>query len=60
MSEVTTQHTSDWQPTACNLCYANCGILVKTGGPHGHSIIKVKGDRYHPASRGYICNKVAH
>ena len=43
MSEVTTQHTSDWQPTACNLCYANCGILVKTGGPDGRSIIKVKG-----------------
>ena len=59
MSEVTTQHTSDWQPTACNLCYANCGILVKTGGPDGRSIIKVKGDRDHPASRGYICNKAA-
>ena len=59
MSEVTTQQTSDWQPTACNLCYANCGILVKTGGPDGRSIIKVKGDRDHPASRGYICNKAA-
>ena len=59
MSEVTTLQTSDWQPTACNLCYANCGILVKTGGPDGRSIIKVKGDRDHPASRGYICNKAA-
>ena len=59
MSEVTTQQNSDWQPTACNLCYANCGILVKTGGPDGRSIIKVKGDRDHPASRGYICNKAA-
>ena len=59
MSEVTIQQTSDWQPTACNLCYANCGILVKTGGPDGRSIIKVKGDRDHPASRGYICNKAA-
>ena len=59
MSEVTTRQTSDWQPTACNLCYANCGILVKTGGPDGRSIIKVKGDRDHPASRGYICNKAA-
>ena len=59
MSEATIQQTSDWQPTACNLCYANCGILVKTGGPDGRSIIKVKGDRDHPASRGYICNKAA-
>ena len=59
MNDVTTQQTSDWQPTACNLCYANCGILVKTGGPDGRSIIKVKGDRDHPASRGYICNKAA-
>ena len=54
-----TKQNSDWQPTACNLCYANCGILVKTGGEGGRSIIKVKGDRNHPASRGYICNKAA-
>jgi anaerobic selenocysteine-containing dehydrogenase len=59
MSEGVTEQNSDWQPTACNLCYANCGILVKTGGEDGRSIIKVKGDRDHPASRGYICNKAA-
>ena len=59
MSEGVTEQNSDWQPTACNLCYANCGILVKTGGEGGRSIIKVKGDRNHPASRGYICNKAA-
>ena len=59
MSEGETEQNSDWQPTACNLCYANCGILVKTGGEDGRSIIKVKGDRDHPASRGYICNKAA-
>ena len=47
-----------WQATACNLCYANCGILVKTS-EDGRSIVKVRGDKEHPASRGYICNKAA-
>jgi hypothetical protein len=32
-----------WQPTACNLCYANCGILVRLDET-GRVIEKVKGD----------------
>ncbi|MFL6872555.1 MAG: molybdopterin-dependent oxidoreductase [Candidatus Azotimanducaceae bacterium] len=47
-----------WHATACNLCYANCGILVQTDESSG-SILKVRGDKEHPASRGYICNKAA-
>lgn len=43
-----------WTPTACNLCYANCGILVQT---EGGRIVRVKGDKSHPASRGYTCDK---
>lgn len=45
---------ADWKPTACNLCYANCGVLVQT---EGRRITRVKGDKNHPASRGYTCNK---
>ena len=50
---------SEWKATACNLCYANCGLLVKTGGVDGRQILKVKGDKAHPASKGYLCNKAA-
>ncbi len=46
-----------WKPTACGLCYANCGVLVQTGGEDGRRILRVKGDKNHPASRGYTCNK---
>lgn len=43
-------------PTACGLCYANCGIRVETQDGH---ITKVRGDREHPASRGYLCQKAS-
>ncbi len=46
-----------WKATACGLCYANCGVLVQTGGDDGRRILRVKGDKVHPASRGYTCNK---
>ncbi|MEL6978033.1 MAG: molybdopterin-dependent oxidoreductase [Pseudomonadota bacterium] len=48
---------ADWKPTACNLCYANCGVLVQIGGEDGRRILRVKGDKAHPASKGYTCNK---
>jgi formate dehydrogenase len=43
-----------WQQTACILCSVNCGIEVKTADGH---ITKVRGDRAHPGSRGYACEK---
>ena len=43
--------------TACNLCFVNCGIKVEVGGEDGRQIVKVRGDKNHPASEGYICNK---
>ena len=49
--------TSEWKATACGICYANCGILVQTGGEGGRHITRVKGNKNHPASRGYTCNK---
>ena len=51
---VTDRTATDWKPTACNLCYANCGVLVQT---EGRRITRVKGDKAHPASKGYTCNK---
>lgn len=50
-----TQSSSDYQSTACILCSLNCGIKVKTSDD-GH-ITKVIGDKDHPISQGYVCEK---
>ena len=49
--------TIEWKPTACILCECNCGILVKLGGPDGRRFEQIKGDKAHPASKGYTCQK---
>jgi len=46
----------DWKKTACILCYANCGLDVQT---EGRRITKVKGDKAHPRSAGYVCQKAS-
>ena len=48
--------SQQWQKTACNICYINCGVevLVDQG-----RITKVRGDRENPKSQGYLCNKAA-
>ncbi len=46
--------TSDWQPTACILCECNCGIIVQT---EGRTLAKIRGDKDHPGTQGYTCNK---
>jgi len=46
-----------WQKTACILCSLNCGIEVQVGGPGGRHLLRIKGDRDHPVSRGYFCEK---
>ena len=51
--------TTEWKPTACNLCYANCGILARVDAGTGRVIEKIRGDRAHPVSQGYLCNKAA-
>jgi anaerobic selenocysteine-containing dehydrogenase len=43
-----------WQPTACILCSRNCGIEVQTSG---QEIKKIRGDKNHPISEGYLCQK---
>jgi anaerobic selenocysteine-containing dehydrogenase len=44
----------DWKKTACIICSLNCGLEIKTEGGH---ITKIKGDKSHPISQGYICEK---
>jgi formate dehydrogenase len=46
--------TADWQQTACILCECNCGIVVQLDG---RRLAKIRGDKEHPASQGYTCNK---
>jgi len=48
---TTTSHA-----TACILCSRNCGLLIDT---EGETIKRVHGDKAHPISRGYICQKAA-
>lgn len=47
----------NWQPTACILCECNCGIEVKLGGDDGRQLLSFRGDKKHPASQGYACEK---
>ena len=43
-----------WHKTACILCSQNCGIEVQLAGPR---LTRIRGDREHPASQGYLCEK---
>lgn len=46
--------SNKWQPTACILCSRNCGIEVET---QQREILKIRGDKAHPVSTGYLCQK---
>lgn len=46
-----------WKPTACILCECNCGLEVQLGGEHGRHLVKLRGDKRHPSSQGYACEK---
>ena len=48
---------TEWKPTACILCECNCGIEVELGGDDGRRLVKFRGDKRHPASAGYACEK---
>lgn len=56
-SDVPTPARPEWKPTACILCECNCGLEVQLGGEDGRRLIKVRGDKAHPASEGYACEK---
>jgi formate dehydrogenase len=47
----------EWRPTACILCECNCGLEVQLGGDDGRRLVRFRGDRRHPASAGYACEK---
>ena len=46
----------EWRKSACILCESNCGIEIRLG-EDGRTFDRIRGDRDHPASRGYTCEK---
>ena len=48
---------SEWKPTACILCECNCGLEVELGGADGRHLVRLRGDKRHPSSQGYACEK---
>jgi len=46
-----------WNSTACILCECNCGIEVQLGGEEGRHFTRIRGDKQHPISQGYACEK---
>src|SRR4029453_4151687 len=53
-SMATTRH---WHPTACLLCECNSGLEVELGGENERHLVLVRGDKRHPSSKGYACEK---
>ena len=49
--------TSDWKQSACILCECNCGVEIRLGGEDGRRFERIRGDKAHPASEGYTCEK---
>ena len=56
MASPATPTSNDWQATACILCSVNCGLQVKVEDRH---LVKIKGDKSNPRSKGYTCEKQA-
>ncbi|MCX7164964.1 MAG: molybdopterin-dependent oxidoreductase [Rhodocyclales bacterium] len=54
---MTTNDTSSltgWRKTACIICSLNCGLEVQT---EDRRIVRIRGDKAHPVSQGYVCEK---
>ncbi len=51
---ISTPADLPWRKTACILCSLNCGLEVQT---EGDQIVRIRGDKAHPASQGYVCEK---
>jgi anaerobic selenocysteine-containing dehydrogenase len=49
--------SGSWEKTACILCECNCGLEVQIGGPDDRHFTRIRGDKEHPASKGYACEK---
>ena len=50
---VTTQPVEIKQ-TYCRICMVQCGLVAEVAGDQ---ILKVRGDREHPLTKGYTCPK---
>ncbi len=48
--------TTTLHKSACNLCSLNCGIEIELN-PETREFVKITGDKEHPLSQGYICQK---
>jgi anaerobic selenocysteine-containing dehydrogenase len=51
---MSTAQQPEWKKTACIIRSLNCGLEVQT---EGRRITKARGDKSHPVSKGYICEK---
>ena len=51
------EQTERWHASACVLCASNCGIEIRVGGEDGRHFERIRGDRAHPVSQGYHCEK---
>ncbi|HEY8514450.1 MAG TPA: molybdopterin-dependent oxidoreductase [Candidatus Binatia bacterium] len=49
-------NSSEWRQSACILCECNCGIEIQVGEDK-RTFERIRGDRAHPASKGYTCQK---
>src|SRR5436309_709280 len=45
---------TEWSKSACILCECNCGIEISLDG---RRLDRIRGDKDHPASAGYTCEK---
>jgi anaerobic selenocysteine-containing dehydrogenase len=55
-TDTTTADPTTWHPTACILCECNCGVEIRLGAD-GRTFERTRGDKAHPASKGYTCEK---
>ena len=49
-----TQHALETKRTYCKVCMVHCGLVADVAG---ETVLKVRGDREHPLTRGYSCPK---
>ncbi|GLW10209.1 putative oxidoreductase [Microtetraspora sp. NBRC 13810] len=52
--ERSERRAEEWRASACILCECNCGVEIRVSG---RTFDRVRGDRLHPSSQGYTCNK---
>jgi anaerobic selenocysteine-containing dehydrogenase len=53
---MNTPDSDGWHKTACIICALNCGLEVQTNTTD-RRITKIRGDKAHPISQGYVCEK---